>query len=399
MFVIPRAARIALVGSGLLLGSVALSACGDDAPAKSETGASATEASSKTGAAKELAFELTDTGCDPVDATVAAGPVKFVVKNPGTTKTDELELRNADGIIMGERENIAPGLGADFTLTLKPGKYELLCTFQNAERDGGTITVTGDAQAGGGGGSAASLDKAVGAYRTYVEAETDQLVADVTAFAAALKAGDTAKAKELFGPTRVHYETIEPIAESFGDLDPRIDARANDVADRSTWTGFHRIEQILFQKNTTKGTAKYADQLLKDVKELQAQIPDLELQAAQVANGAIGLLDEVSASKITGEEDRYSHTDLSDFQANFDGAVQAFTVLEPALQERGEGELVSDIKAQIATVQKGLDRYRRDTPLGFALYSELTPADRRQFSQQITSLAEPMSLMAGKVLN
>lgn len=400
MLVIPRAARIALVSSGLLLSGVALSACGDDDPAGSEGEASATAAaSSKTGAAKELAFELTDTGCDPVDATVAAGPVKFVVTNPGTTKTDELELRNADGIIMGERENIAPGLGADFTLTLKPGTYELLCTFQNAERDGGKVTVTGDAQAAGGSGSAASLDRAVKDYRAYVESETDQLVADVTAFAAALKAGDTAKAKDLFGPTRVHYETIEPIAESFGDLDPRIDARANDVADRKAWTGFHRIEQILFVKNTTKGTAKYADQLVKDVKELQSQVPDLELQAAQVANGAIGLLDEVSASKITGEEDRYSHTDLSDFQANFDGAVKAFTVLEPALEERGEGQLVSEIKTQIADVQQGLDRYRRDTPLGFALYSELTPADRRQFSQQITSLAEPMSLMAGKVLN
>lgn len=394
-----RSSRAALLGVVLLAGGVGLTACGDDDPAGSRTGASATAAADKSKAATELSFALTDTGCDPVDATVAAGPVKFVVKNPGTTKTDELELRNADGIIMGERENIAPGLGADFTLTLKPGTYELLCTFQNAERKGGTVTVTGDAEAAGGGGSAASLDRAVRDYRDYVEAETDQLVADVTAFAAALKAGDTAKAKQLFGPTRVHYETIEPIAESFGDLDPRIDARANDVADRSTWTGFHRIEQILFVRNTTKGTAKYADQLLKDVKQLQAQIPDLELQAAQVANGAIGLLDEVSASKITGEEDRYSHTDLSDFQANFDGAVKAFTVLEPALRERGEGRLVSDIKAQIATVQQGLDRYRRDTPLGFALYDELTPADRRRFSQQIASLAEPMSLMAGKVLD
>lgn len=391
--------RAILLGVVLITGAAGLTACGDDDSGKSETGASATAASSKSNApAKELTFELTDTGCDPVDATVAAGPVKFVVQNPGTTKTDELELRNADGIIMGERENIAPGLGADFTLTLEPGEYELLCTFQNAERDGGTITVTGDAQAAGG-GSTASLDKAVSDYRTYVETETDQLVTDVTAFAAALKAGDTAKAKQLFGPTRVHYETIEPIAESFGDLDPRIDARANDVADRSTWTGFHRIEQILFVRNTTKGTAKYADQLLKDVKELRAQVPDLKLQAAQVANGAIGLLDEVSASKITGEEDRYSHTDLSDFQANFDGAVKAFTVLEPALEERGEGQLVNEIKTQIADVQKGLDRYRRDTPLGFALYSELTPADRRQFSQQITSLAEPMSLVAGKVLD
>lgn len=391
--------RAGLLGIVLFTGAAGLTACGDDDSGQRETGASATEVSSKTGAAKELTFELTDTGCSPADATVPAGPVKFVVKNPGTTKTDELELRNADGIIMGERENIAPGLGADFTLTLKPGTYELLCTFQNAERDGGTITVTGGAQPTGNGSSTASLDKAVNEYRAYIETETDKLVTDVTTFVAALKAGDTAKAKQLFGPTRVHYETIEPIAESFGDLDPRIDARANDVADRSAWTGFHRIEQILFVKNTTTGTEKYADQLLKDVKELQAQIPDLDLQAAQVANGAIGLLDEVSASKITGEENRYSHTDLSDFQANFDGAVKAFTVLEPALEERGEGRLVNEIKTQIADVQKGLDRYRRDTPLGFAPYSELTPADRRQFSQQITSLAEPMSLVAGKVLN
>ena len=44
------------------------------------------------------------------------------------------------------------------------------------------------------------------------------------------------------------------------------------------------------------------------------------LQPAQVANGSVDLLGEVAKSKVTGEEERYSHTDLGDFEANVDGA-------------------------------------------------------------------------------
>ena len=386
-----RTERLLAAAAVALLAAVGLSACGsDDGP---DAGASASG-----GAAHELRLELTDDGCTPANATVPAGAVKVTVSNPDSNKTDEVELKNADGVIMGERENVAPGLAADFTLTLKPGRYTLNCTFQNEQRDNGTVTVTGDAAGAGTGGESAELAAAVDRYRAYAQRQSDQLVRATAAFTAALKAGDLAGAKRLYGPARVHYEAIEPIAESLGDLDPEIDARVNDVADRSRWTGFHRIEQILWQRGTTDGTGRYADKLLADVRRLDATIPTLRLQAAQVANGAVGLLDEVSASKVTGEEDRYSHIDLSDFQANFSGAVEAFKVLKPALEARGERELVRDVEARIAPVQAGLDRYRRDTPFGFAPYSELTASDRRAFAQQVAALAEPLSLVAGKVL-
>lgn len=389
------ALRLTAYASVLTLAAGGLAACGGD----SSSGSGGTGTTSKAaGPAKELTFELTDTGCTPSTTTVPAGNVKFSVKNPGTTKTDEFELKNADGIIMGERENLAPGLGSDFTLTLQPGKYVLNCTFQNDARDNGALTVTGASTAADAATDDADLSKGVADYLAYVTSESDLLLKDVKQFAAALQAGDTAKAKDLFGPSRVHYESIEPIAESFGDLDPRIDARVNDVSDRSKWTGFHRIEQILFTKDTTKGTAGYAKKLVADVTELHDKVPGLKLQAAQIANGAIGLLDEVSSSKITGEEDRYSHTDLSDFQANFTGAVHAFQALEPALLARHEDALVKQIQTQSADVQKGLDKYKRDDALGFATYSALTDADRKQFAQQIASLAEPLSLVAGKVL-
>jgi iron uptake system component EfeO len=383
--------RRAVCASAILLAAGALSACGDDKPAGS--GGSG----SKGDSAHEVKYELTDNGCTPANAKVDAGPVKVSVKNPGTSKTDELELKNKDGIIMGERENIAPGLSAEFTLTLKPGTYVLNCTFQNDARDNEKLVVTGAAPDTATAPDSV-LDKAVDEYKAGVKRHTTKLVKNTAAFVAALDAGNVKKAQGLFGPTRLDYEAVEPIAESFGDLDPEIDARVNDVAKRSDWTGFHRIEQILFERNTTRGTGAYGKKLLADVKKLDGKIDSLELQPAQIANGAVGLLDEVSASKITGEEDRYSHTDLSDFQGNFDGAREAFQALEPALKQQGEGKLVSKIEAQMAAVQRGLDRYKRNTPLGFAEYSALTKRDRRQFAQQITALAEPLSQVAGKVL-
>jgi iron uptake system component EfeO len=388
-----KLARSLLAAGAAALLATGLGACGGD----DNGGSSSAATTASSGPAKELKLQLTDDGCTPETATVPAGAVKVLVSNPGSNKTDEVELKNADGIIMGERENIAPGLSADFSLTLQPGRYVLNCTFQNEQRDNGTITVTG-AAARAASVDDADLTRAVTEYQQYVKGESDQLLRATTAFVAALKAGNVARAKALFGPARIHYEAVEPIAESFGDLDPEIDARVNDVADRSKWTGFHKIEQILWQRDTTDGTAGYADKLLADVRKLDSGIDGLRLQAAQIANGAVGLLDEVSSSKITGEEDRYSRTDMSDFQGNFSGAAEAFRVLKPALLARGDSDLVQQIDTQIAEVQRGLDRYRRDTPLGFAPYSELTQRDRRQFAQQVAALAEPLSLVAGKVL-
>jgi iron uptake system component EfeO len=381
-----------MIHRGAAAAAVALSAS-----ALVACGSSSSDSSGGAANARKLTFQLTDAGCTPANAAVAAGPVTILATNPGTAKTDELELKNSGGIIMGERENLAPGLSGDFTLTLQPGRYVINCTFQNEDRKGGTLTVTGKAVATQD-ASSAKLAAGVAAYKAYVQRQSGELLKGTRAFVTALKAGDTAKAKELFGPTRSHYEAIEPIAESFGNLDPEIDARINDVADPSQWSGFHRIEKILWQQSTTKGTASYADKLLADVKRLDGSIAGLDLQAAQIANGAVSLLDEVSTSKITGEEDRYSHTDLADFQANFSGAVEAFDALKPALAETGNSALIDQVETQVAKVQAGLDKYRRNTPLGFAYYSALTPRDRRQFAQQIAALAEPLSLVAGKLV-
>jgi iron uptake system component EfeO len=345
---------------------------------------------------KKLAVTLTDSGCTPQQIDVASGPVTFNVTNGGTSKVSEMELKNASGVILGESENVVEGIKGTFSLNLDPGKYVVNCPTGDAE-DQGTLLATGTATAKAHGASAALLIQAAAGYKRYVEGEVSLLQKGTAQLVAALQAGDVQQAKDLFGPARAHYEAIEPVAESFGRLDPEIDARVNDVEKLSEWHGFHRIEMVLWEQNTTKGTEADARKLLGDVDTLQRKVRALKLQPAQLANGAVELMNEVSNSKITGEEDRYSHTDLSDFQANLDGSREAFKLLVPALYQTGNAALAKTIEARFEAVQRGLDGYRRKTALGFALYGELTPADRQTFAREVGALDEPLATVAAKV--
>jgi iron uptake system component EfeO len=184
------------------------------------------------------------------------------------------------------------------------------------------------------------------------------------------------------------YETIEPIAESFGTLDPDIDARVNDVEEGQEWTGFHRIEQALWAKHTTAGMTPIADKLLADVKTLESKTRALRYQPDELANGANGLLDEVASSKITGEEDRYSHTDLSDFLANVTGAQTTFGLLAPALKTK-DPKLTTEIGARFDAIQNELDTLG---PRGrFPSYDTVGDAERKKLSGLVEALAKPMA--------
>jgi iron uptake system component EfeO len=350
-------------------------------------GCGSSDESAPAGAAK-LSFELTDQGCDPHDATAPAGPVAFEVKGAGSSVT-ELEVLEGEKII-GEKENLTEGLESSFSLELEEGEYTLRCN--GGSEEDGTLKITG----GKGPESGPGDEAAVAEYRKYLERNTDELVAKTEPFAAAVIAGDVARAKSLYAAARIPYERIEPVAESFGDLDPRIDARENDVP-KSRFGGFHRIEKALWEEGTSKGMAPVAEKLLADVEELRQKVKGVKLQAAQIANGANELLGEVSASKITGEEERYSHIDLVDFLANVEGAEAAFESVEPLLEKKNP-KLARKIEAQFKTVYASLKPYETSGPPGFVLYGELTRSDTRKLAQEIDALAESLSQVPAEIV-
>jgi len=373
-----NAAVAALV---VLSAALLLAACGSDDKSSG----------SKSSGSKQVAIKLTDAGCEPASLKLSSGPTEFKVTNGGTGRVSEFEVLSGSRIL-GEKENLVAGLSGSFTINLKPGQYSMSCP-------GGKTAATGILNVGGAtvaatGANDPLLKSATESYRSYVESKSAILVDRTEKFVAAIKAGDVAEAKTQFAAARAPYETIEPVAESFGNLDPEIDARVNDVEKGTPWTGFHKIEQGLWVKNSTKGLTPIADKLLADVKRLQAKTKGLSYQPEELANGANGLLDEVSASKITGEEDRYSHTDLSDFEANVEGSETAFGLLAPALR-KSDSALATTIAGRFDAVNAALAKLKQGD--AFPSYDTVDKAQRRELSQLVNALAEPLSKVASKL--
>ncbi|SFN64048.1 iron uptake system component EfeO [Izhakiella capsodis] len=123
------------------------------------------------------------------------------------------------------------------------------------------------------------------------------------------------------------------------------------------FTGFHRLEKALFADKSTVGMKAYADRLNSDVLELQKRINELAFPPGKAVGGAAALIEEVAATKISGEEDRYSRTDLSDFQANVDGAQTIVNLLRPMLKKQNP-QLLSKIAANFKKVDDILAKYR-----------------------------------------
>ena len=234
-------------------------------------------------------------------------------------------------------------------------------------------------------------------YRQFVIGQIDKLLTETEKFVKALKTGDTAQAKKLYPLVRMYYERSEPIAESFGELDARIDARLADLEEEGKnekdWSGFHKIEKILWEKNTTKNTEATADQLLLDIKELRAKAPTVDVDVELMLTGAVDLLNEVSTSKITGEEDIFSKTDLYDFKANIEGAEKIYELFRPYLLKKDK-KLANEIELQFNNVNNLLAKYNQSKKgYEFIGYDKLQQKDIKELAEAVNKLGEPLSKM------
>ncbi len=239
----------------------------------------------------------------------------------------------------------------------------------------------------------ALLDRAVAEYDAYVEEETAAFVDATEEFLAPVEDGDVEAAKELYPSARVHFERIEPVAGAFGDLDPDIDGREGDIPP-DEWGGYHKIEKALWIDESTADLEETISELRNDVENLNEIAIKAEFDPVEIAQGSVDLLAEVSASKITGEEERYSHTDLYDFQANVEGAEAGFEALEPALAG-ADPDLVEEIEAEFEAMYALLDEHREDD--GFVSYETLSNEETQALARQIDALGEPLSRVPAEV--
>ena len=330
--------------------------------------------------------------------SVAAGTVNFNVANKNAPKVFEVELRSQDfSHILGEQENLTPGLSGGFSVTMQPGRYTLYCPGASHSRT--NFTVTGK-QTGQDWESVPSLVTAVATYQTYVKQQVAGLVASTAPFCAAIDSGNASKAKLLYSPARLYYERIEPVASIWGDLDTQIDGRINNpVTDPAEFHGFHKIEQLLFHQNTLTGASAQCAGLLGNEKQLQTLVGSATYNPLEMAAGSTDLIGEAAKSKITGEEERYSNVDLPTLQANIEGAAEVSTLLAPYVQTKNPG-LEATISQRFQSTQTALEPYKA-TPgylnTGYVDYATVTPDQRRELSSAINAYDEALSNLSTTV--
>jgi iron uptake system component EfeO len=385
---VPTHARPPLITRALLgIAAIWLTAC-TGTPAASSAGPSDAP----------LQIGLSAAGCTPATVTAAAGRVIFALTNAGSDVA-EFEIIAADQRVVDEAENIFPGFAVNLSSRLDGGVYQLACGSLSAPR--GTLTVTGGAAPSAAPNKvvdAATLARVVAEYKAYVIAQADALTTVIDAFTAKVDAGDIAGAKALYGPARVPWERIEPVAELFSDLDGRIDLRVDDVAGGVTdpaFTGYHRIEQALWVGGSAAGLAPITAGLRSDVKDLRSRLDALAIEPRVMARGAGELIDEVAQSKMTGEEDRYSKLDLWSIVPNIEGSKAIVELLRPTIASLDPAYLAtldaSYTKVATIVAPDG------DETTGFKTFDQIAPADLKALQAALAELSERLSELPGRL--
>ena len=387
-----RGAAAAVVAASLALVASGCSSSGSSSKGSTGTAASADKSST-------VKINLTSQGCEPQPAKVPAGAVEFDVTNAGAGSVSEAELRTSDlAHILGEQENLTPGLSGGFSLTIQPGTYKINCP--GASQPDWTFTVTGKA-AGPSWQSNPQLVTAVQGYAGYVKQNTADLVSHTQTFCQAIDARDMNQARALYPQARVYYERIEPVAEVWGSLDTSIDGRwENPVTVKSQFTGFHRLEQMLWQDNSLNGASAMCSGLVKNEQQLLTLVSKRPVQPAgdgqrghrpDQRGGHVqdqrrgGALLQHRPARLRGQrggvhEGRHAAAALPAGQGFRPGAA------DPAAGRRGGQPAGALHRPRPVTTRPGT-----------WTYSTVTKSDRRQLSAAVNALAEAMSKVSPQV--
>ena len=354
---------------------------------------------------RALTVDSSADSCTLSATEAPAGTLTFDVTNSGDQVT-EFYLLGDDGLrIVAEVENIGPSISRAMTVNAPAGTYVTACKPGMAgEGIRGELTVTAsDEDVEVSADEQELVEQAEANYAAYVEDQSAQLLEKTQEFVELYASGNDDAARALYPVARTHWERIETVAESFGDLDPMMDAREADLEPGQKWTGWHLIEKDLWPQRaedytplTDEERATYADDLLANTEELDSRVQELAYTVDAIANGSRGLLEEVATGKVTGEEEYWSRTDLWDFQANVDGAKVAWEGVQPIVEEK-DPELADQLTTRFDELQALLDAQREGD--GFVTYDQLTPEQVKEFSNSVNALSEPLSRLTAAVLS
>lgn len=337
----------------------------------------------------EIAVTIHAHNCEPNALTVPAGRSAFRIVN----RSDRaVEWEILDGVlVLEERENIAPGLSQVINANLMPGDYTITCGLLSNPR--GTLHVTPTTESDASAKARPSMLAFIGPlseYRVYLSSQSSALIKAVTTLQQAIDAGDLEQARSAYLQARSAYQRIAPAAQRFAELDNAINARADYYEKREqdlSFTGFHRIEYALFNQNKLDGLALTAQRLQTDVTSLKQQLMAQTMAPEQLVGIITRNMRTLAEIRSTGEEERYSHADLSGFAGNLEGTRKVIDLLRPLLAKTA-GDLLQKIDAASTALGSELDSLKTDG--GYRPYDQVTTEQRQQIADSARALADAL---------
>ena len=339
----------------------------------------------------EIVVNIHPHSCEPNALTVPAGRASFRIVNR-SERAVEWEI--LDGVlVVEERENIAPGLSQVINANLQPGDYAITCGLLSNPR--GTLHVTPTAASDAAAKAKPSMVAFVGPlseFRVYLAVQGSALIKAATALNQAIASGDLAQAQALYLPARAAYQRVAPAAQRLAELDNQINARADYFEKREqdpAFVGFHRLEYALFQQRNLDDVTPIAQRLLADVTTLKQQLLAQSLPPEQLVSIVVRNLNSLADVRAgSGEEERYSHSDLNGFAANAQTARKVVDLLRPMLS-KSAAELLPKIDQALDDFDSQLNAFKSAD--GYVSYDAVTAAQRQQITAKAKALATALN--------
>ncbi|MEK1911623.1 MAG: iron uptake system protein EfeO [Pseudomonas chlororaphis] len=338
----------------------------------------------------EITVTIHPHSCEPNTLSVPAGPASFRIVN----RSDRaVEWEILDGVlVVEERENIAPGLSQMINARLQPGDYAITCGLLSNPR--GTLHVTPTAESDAQAKARPSMVAFIGPlseFRVYLSRQSSALIKAVSELEHAIQAGDLAQAQALYLPARATYQRLAPAAQRLGELDNRINARADYFEKREqdpAFVGFHRLEYALFQQRDLSGLAPIAQRLLSDVASLKQQLLAQSLPPEQLVSLVARSQRSIAEVRAgSGEEERYSHSDLNGFAANLETTRKVVDLLRPLLAKPA-APLLAQIDGALGALDSQYNALRSTE--GYASYDSVGADQRKRIADQAKVLADAL---------
>jgi iron uptake system component EfeO len=338
----------------------------------------------------EIVVNIHPHSCEPNALTVPAGRASFRIVNR-SERAVEWEI--LDGVlVVEERENIAPGLSQVINANLQPGDYAITCGLLSNPR--GTLHVTPTAASDAAAKAKPSMVAFVGPlseFRVYLAVQGSALIKAATALNQAVASGDLAHAQALYLPARAAYQRLAPAAQRLAELDNQINARADYFEKREqdpAFVGFHRLEYALFQQRKLDDVAPIAQRLLADVTVLKQQLLAQSLPPEQLVSILVRNLNSLADVRAgSGEEERYSHSDLNGFAANTQTARKVVDLLRPMLS-KSAADVLANVDQAMSDFDNQLNAFKSAD--GYVSYDAVTAAQRQQIAAKAKALAAAM---------